>query len=390
MKSKSWLIPFLVAALVASAGILAGGLALRPALAGGAQFTLGGITLTTCSSSSPCKSFTNNGSGPGAQGKSTNGIGLKGIATGTGEAVLGVSNSNKAIDGQSVTGTGVNGFSSSGNGVAAGSTNTDAISALSFGGSGVYATADGANAFNGIIATSSGAGYGVLGISYTANPGIYALAGTGDGLYASAATGVGGEAAVVGNNSSGNGADITGTYIGIISRTPQGTGFPFVSTDSGNNNLFYTDSAGDVFYHGGLFSFARTRGGNNATTYETKAAIPSIDDWGSAQLVNGATTVRLDPTFAQTLDSRQAYQVMLTPDADTRGLYVAQKTPTSFVVREVQGGRGSFAFDYHVYAVPLGHAGQRMTLVGDRLAGAPNVGRAQVFAPKHLPKHRAH
>lgn len=389
MKLKSWHTPFAVAALVASAGILAGGLALKPALARGAQFTLGDITLITCSSSSPCKSFTNNGSGPGAQGKSTNGIGLKGVATGTGEAILGVSNSNKAVDGQSVTGTGVNGFSSSGYGVAAGSTNTDAISALSFGGSGVYATADGANAFNGIIATSSGAGYGVLGISYTANPGIYALAGTGDALYASSDGGGPGIAAVAGSNANGNGLDITGSYIGAVERAPSG-GYPIVATDNFGNNLFFIDSAGDVFYHGGLFTFAKTRGGSNASAFETKSTMPSEDDWGSAQLVNGAAVVHLDSTFAQTLDPRQAYQVMLTPDADTRGLYVASKSPTSFVVREVQSGRGSFAFDYHVYAVALGHVGQRMALVGDRPAGAPNAGRPHVIVPTHLPRHRAH
>lgn len=388
MQSKSWLTPLAVAAITASAGILAGGLALRPALAGGGQFTVGPFTVTTCNSSTPCKSFVNNGTGPGAAGKTGGGIGLRGTATGNGEGVLGVSNSNRAVDGQSVSGTGVNGFSSNGNGVAGGSTNSYGVSAISFGSDGMYTQADGASSFDGIVATSSGAGYGVLGVSYTANPAIYAEAGTGDALYANA-DGGGGVAAVVGNNANGNGSDITGTYIGDLARTPTGTGFPIVASDTVGNDLFFIDSAGDVFYHGTLNSFAKTRGGENALAFETKAAIPSEDDWGSAQLVNGMTIVRLDPTFAQTLDPRQAYQVMLTPDADTRGLFVAAKTPTSFVVREVQGGRGTFAFDYHVYAVPLGRAGQRMSLVSGRPIGAPVVGKANLITPR-LPKHPRH
>src|ERR1700681_2448076 len=85
-----------------------------------------------------------------------------------------------------------------------------------------------------------------------------------------------------------------------------------------------------------------------------------MEDTGSGQLVNGVAFVNLDATFAQSIDPRQAYHVMLTPDGDTRGLFVASKSPNRFVVREVQGGRGSLSFDYHIYAAKLGHANERM------------------------------
>jgi hypothetical protein len=384
MRSNLWKTSVAVAALVASAGILAGGLALRPALAKGGQITVGPFTVITCMKPLPCQTYTNNGTGAGLLGSTSTGIGLKGTASGNGEGVVGIASSNRAVDGQAKAGTGVNGFSESGSGVAGGSTNGYGVSAISFGSDGIYAQADGASSFDGIIATSSGAGYGVLGISYTANPGIFAEAGTGDALYANADGGGPGQAAVVGINANGNGSDITGSYIGDIARTPAGVGFPFVATDSHGNDLFFIDSAGNVFYHGTLNSFLKTHRGN-ASTFETKAAIPSVDDWGTGQLVNGEAIVRLDPTFAQTLDTRQVYQVMLTPDADTRGLFVAAKSPTSFVVREVQGGRGTFAFDYHIYAVPLGRAGQRMSLMANMPAGAPVVGRAVTITPR-LPK----
>ena len=67
------------------------------------------------------------------------------------------------------------------------------------------------------------------------------------------------------------------------------------------------------------------------------------------------------------------YQVMLTPDGDTRGLYVASKTATAFVVREVEGGRGSFDFDYHIYATTLGHARERMALVSGAAPAGPRA-----------------
>ena len=62
------------------------------------------------------------------------------------------------------------------------------------------------------------------------------------------------------------------------------------------------------------------------------------------------------------MDSTSTYHVALTPDGDTLGLYVAGKTGSAFVVREVQDGRDSLAFDYHVYGTAQGHARDRMGL----------------------------
>lgn len=94
---------------------------------------------------------------------------------------------------------------------------------------------------------------------------------------------------------------------------------------------------------------------------------PAESPVGSSRLVNGQAAVALDRTFAQAIDGRAPYQVFLTPNGDTRGLFVAQKTPAGFVVRETQGGRGSLGFDYRVVASPLGRGGERMGLT----KGAP-------------------
>jgi hypothetical protein len=94
-------------------------------------------------------------------------------------------------------------------------------------------------------------------------------------------------------------------------------------------------------------------------------------------LINGVAMVALDAAFAQTIDPRVPYHVMLTPDGDTRGLFVASKGPNGFVVREVQGGRGSLTFDYHIYAPALGHPNDRMAVVTRDIASS--------IMPKALP-----
>jgi hypothetical protein len=89
--------------------------------------------------------------------------------------------------------------------------------------------------------------------------------------------------------------------------------------------------------------------------------------------------VTLNGALAQTIDMQRGYQVFLTPDGDTRGLYVASKSASSFVVREVQGGHGTFAFDYHVYASQLGSHAQQMTIT------QPNARAIQPQTPSNQP-----
>ena len=153
-----------------------------------------------------------------------------------------------------------------------------------------------------------------------------------------------------------------------------------MATDTSGHNLFFVDGNGNIAYHARL-TFVSTKNRAQAVAYGATTATPTIEDTGTARLANGSATVPLDATFAQTIDPQRTYQVMLTPDGDTRGLYVAGKTATGFVVREVQGGRGSFDFDYHIYATTIGHARDRMALVsggGTSIPHAPAVHQAVV------------
>ena len=180
-----------------------------------------------------------------------------------------------------------------------------------------------------------------------------------------------------------DGTDINGGYIGVVTRAPvpgSGVLYPFVATDSNGNDLNFTDTNGDFYYHGSLIQFLRTRQGQKAVSYAPQMTTRTIEDVGSAQLRFGIAIVKLDNTFAQAIDTRSEYHVFLTPNGDTRGLYVTQKSPASFVVREAQGGRGSLTFDYRIVASPLGHAGDRMGM-----SPLPTEPKAPPRAPIAMP-----
>jgi len=120
-------------------------------------------------------------------------------------------------------------------------------------------------------------------------------------------------------------------------------------------------------------------------SFTAKMSSPTVEDTGTAQLVGGSAAVRLDHTFAATIEPTIAYRVFLTPGGDTRGLYVATKTAGGFIVREAQGGRSSVSFDYRIVATAAGQAGQRMTIASAAtLPHAPAV-HAAPRAPTAIP-----
>jgi hypothetical protein len=89
-----------------------------------------------------------------------------------------------------------------------------------------------------------------------------------------------------------------------------------------------------------------------------KVALASIgspenwfEDFGSAQLVNGAAVVQLDPDFIQAVNTEKDYNVFLTPYGDCRGVYVTNRTANSFEVRELGGGTASVSFGYRIAAI---------------------------------------
>jgi hypothetical protein len=102
-----------------------------------------------------------------------------------------------------------------------------------------------------------------------------------------------------------------------------------------------------------------------------------IEDFGSADLVDGAAKVPLDPAFAAAVRT-DSYNVFVVPEGDCRGLYVAEKGQQGFTVRELQGGKASVPFSYRVVA-------RRQDVDAPRLAEvdlSPLVSRTRDRAPR--------
>lgn len=336
-----------------------------------------GITAGTTGSSAGVRGLdaaTNNGTNIGVLGSTANGgYGVEGTSgNGAYGGVFGSATNGTGAEGDSISSYGVIGFSKTSAGVAGASQSNVGVFGESAVQPGVYGQSTSAEGVLG----SSGSGYGVEGITATNDSGHFTATSTGTGVSAASGTGYGlvavsgGSAGALISSSNGNGADVSGSYIGLIGRSDQ---FPIVLTNVAHNNLFYVDGSGNVFSHGTYRTFAATRSGHEATAYSTQTTTPNVEDIGSAELVNGVASVRFAPAFAASIDLQNAYHVFLTPGGDTRGLFIASKTASGFIVRETQGGRGRLSFDYRIVARAVGHARETMAFVDPQSDGRPKA-----------------
>ena len=115
---------------------------------------------------------------------------------------------------------------------------------------------------------------------------------------------------------------------------------------------FYTD--GSITSGTDTYQAVTRNPGTDLTTYSAQHTVATVEDFGTAQLVNGTATVPLAADFRQTINQGAPYMVFLTPDGDNHGLYIASRSPAGFTVRENQSGRSTLAFDYRIVAQPYG------------------------------------
>ncbi|MBD5604019.1 MAG: hypothetical protein IAI48_02860 [Candidatus Eremiobacteraeota bacterium] len=323
-------------AIVAAVGLFVA--ATNPA--GAASIIRAVATAITCSSTgtSPCFNVTNTSSGVAVYGTSKSGTGLRGAST-----------SNYGVKATSTSGDGVFGQTSSG---------TAAVEGTSAGTIGVYG-----------LTTSQG--IGVAGYSPDDGIGVYGISDEGPGVEG------------VSHTDGGFAGYFVGTGEGVVGRTTDTAvkSEPLILQNEAEDDVFWVDDEGDFDYSGMENGIARTRGEASATTFGVKTAAPTMEDTGTAQLVGGASAVRLDPAFAATIDNAPPYRVFLTPHGDSRGLYVASEAPASFVVRESQGGRSSLSFDYRIVAAPLGHTRDRTAMLTRAELEARMPGRLKHRSP---------
>jgi len=195
----------------------------------------------------------------------------------------------------------------------------------------------------------------------------------------------------------GTGDDITAAVF------ENNSGHPTVSVtnlnSSGPTGLFKTlmastadgtcgfGGAGSLTCTGQVKSLATTADARKLETYSVQSPENWMEDFGAGELKSGVAIVKIDTAFAQTVTADASYHVFITPNGDSEGLYVINKTATSFEVRESKGGTSSLSFDYRIVAKRRGYEAERLTDVTERF----NAERARAMPPMGASvPHRAH
>jgi hypothetical protein len=89
--------------------------------------------------------------------------------------------------------------------------------------------------------------------------------------------------------------------------------------------------------------------GSHRLLYAVESPESWFEDFGSVRLVRGRARVRIDRHFAKVV-RLAGYHVFITPEGNSRGLYISKKNKEEFEVREQQGGTSSVRFSYRVVA----------------------------------------
>jgi hypothetical protein len=332
-------------------------------------------------------------SGPGVVGATSSNIGVQGTAGDGGTGVRAAGTTGYGTYSSSTSGTALIGTAQTGlGGLFTNNSNANAaMLAINYaswqGGSNTYPSSvlgDATGQFGVGVEGSAANGIAVWGVGGSSDPGIKTnqnISGRVIGVWGDT-TGINNLVfsqpayAVVGTASNN-----TAGY--FQSNSVDATVYAYNYSTGDGNTLFKTFEAaspdgicgfggkGDLTCTGQVKALATTGGGaRTVETYSVQSPENWMEDFGSGSLRGGAATITLDPAFAETVSAGAGYHVFLTPNGDSKGLYVAAKTATSFEVRESGGGTATLGFDYRIVAKRRGYEGQRMVDVTERLKAA--------------------
>jgi hypothetical protein len=269
----------------------------------------------------------------------------------------------------------------------------------------------GADVFNGGLTAKTSAGYGVS-ASTSSGTGIYGSTGGGgsgvEGVLTSpfeqeaGVVGVAAETSVTGDefniysgvwgDTGTSGATVAPAWsIGVLGTADDGHAGVFLNNSSGFSTLYVENygtgvtglfktlmasssdgtcgvgSGGSLSCTGQIKTLVdASEGARKVETYAVQSPENWMEDFGSGELKNGVAVITIDPAFAETVSSDNTYHVFITPNGDSRGLYVIAKTATTFEVRESGGGTSSLTFDYRIVAKRRGYEKQRLVDVTER------------------------
>src|SRR5580704_7911674 len=220
---------------------------------------------------------------------------------------------------------------------------------------------EGQSPYNGVLGEASGASD--TSTLFPGSPGVWGDTG------GKAESGFVGVVGTADDNSAGNffnNSPQATLFVGNNS-TANSTDLVLVAKGDNTGGLCTINVSGDLACSGSVTAIVHA-GGSRQVALNT---ISSPEDWfedaGAGQLSNGEALVNIEAVFGETVNTGVEYRVFLTPNGDCKGLYVAQKSPTSFVVRELGGGHSSIAFDYRIMAKRVGYEKVRLTDLTEQL-----------------------
>ncbi len=355
-------------------------------------------------------------------------FGIFNSASGTGEGILGFATNGSGVIAESFGGTAATLYSqnyspfagpalqgvSNGNGIVGQSADTNAIvgitSAPPTPSSAAVLGEDTANTDlfnNGVTGTTTNDGWGVQGTSQTnALGGVEGLATSGVGVEGASTTnlgiygnsgssigveGFGGVSSIPGSESADVGVDASSTNAnGLYAVSTNRNGAAIENSAAGYYTLYVVahtaggdpigafgtggsmvlDGSGNLSITGLIHTGGSCSSGcsvhHHPSLYAPTESQPTTEDFGEGQLVSGQAYVHLDPAFANVIDARTNYLVFITPEGDSNGVYVTQKTLSGFTVKENRNGHSTLAFSYRIVAKPYADNSPRLPMVDDR------------------------
>ncbi|MBI5019932.1 MAG: hypothetical protein HZB59_00695 [Ignavibacteriales bacterium] len=146
----------------------------------------------------------------------------------------------------------------------------------------------------------------------------------------------------------------TGTKYGVYARAPISGWAGYFQGDLGVSNNLYV-------YGGTKSAAVQTDDGSFHALYCQESPENWFEDFGEGHLINGKITIKIDPLYAQTVNTSTTYHVFLTPHNEPIVLAVANRRAASFDVVGPVGSNNSFS--YRIVIKRKGFENQRLTQV---------------------------
>ncbi|MBI4581952.1 MAG: hypothetical protein HY718_19800 [Planctomycetes bacterium] len=309
------------------------------------------------------------GTGNGVYGRTTNsgGYGVRAANTGGGTALYATSNggSGEAVYGYT-DGTGSAGAFQIDNAA----NSTHALIGTSIGsGSAVYASTSGTG--NGVYGrTTNSAGYGVRAANTGGGTALYATSNGGSGEAVNGYTDGTGNAGYFQTANAANGSSTLYAETNGTGRAVRGhatgsawAGYFTAAGGSAGKGVYISVPAGNAGLNvaSGTKNAVVTTSSGARLMYTEESAEVWFTDYGFGRLQDGRATVAINRTFAETVDLTQPYHVfMQVNDLNSTGVGVVNKTPASFEVGELQGGKSDAEFSYRIVAKRRGYEQARL------------------------------